>query len=178
MIDWLMNMRTTASRPFTPSDPGRDCLGPVDAAPPRGSQEDLIIWTLKTANMLRLQIAGFPMPAGMKPLVTALLVLLVGACTPAPPMTLQPAIASKAPTASRPVIEPTHRLVVWRLMGPAEIKKEAVSRGLSPNTVGFARQKRNVCYVWTPPPSGPSDTRFMEIAYHELRHCQEGHFHD
>ena len=129
-------------------------------------------------NILRLQMAGFPMPACMKLLVTTLLVVLVGACTPAPPMTLQSAIASKAPTASQPIIEPTDRLVVWRLMGPEEIKKEAVSRGLSPNTIGFARQKRNVCYVWTPPPSGPSDTGFMEIVYHELRHCQEGRFHD
>ncbi len=173
-----MNLGTTASRSFSPNDPRQDCLGPVDAAPPRGSQEDLIRWTLKAVNLSRPQIAGFPMPAGIKLLVTALLVLLVGACTPAPPMTLQPAIASKAPAVSQPVIEPTHRLVVWRLMGSEEIKKEAVSRGLSPNTVGFARQRTNVCYVWTPPPSGPSDTRFMEIAYHELRHCQEGRFHD
>jgi len=86
-------------------------------------------------------------------------------------------IATSSFAANFGPIEP--RSVTWNIVSDAEMSSVCRKHGLRGNCEGMAAwdQEFRMCVVWTRSPRGPNDIQRWRVLHHELKHCQEGHFH-
>jgi hypothetical protein len=71
------------------------------------------------------------------------------------------------------VIEP--RALTWNIVSDREMSRLCRDHGLRSNCEGMAAWDKEfrMCVIWTRSPTVSG----WDIVEHELRHCQEGHFH-
>lgn len=83
-----------------------------------------------------------------------------------------------AASASAMAIEP--RSLTWNIVSDREMSRICREHGLRANCEGMAAWDKEFrgCVIWTRSPRGEDDAAGWEVVHHELRHCQEGRFHD
>jgi hypothetical protein len=86
------------------------------------------------------------------------------------------AIATTTAAAAVP-IEP--RSLTWNIVSDREMSKICRENGLRANCEGMAAwdKEYQTCIIWTRSPRDANDAERWQVVHHELRHCQEGHFH-
>lgn len=75
-------------------------------------------------------------------------------------------------------IEP--RSLTWNIVSDQDMAKICREHGRRPNCEGMAAWDKEFrqCIIWTRSPRGEDDSSRWEVVHHELRHCQDGHFHE
>jgi hypothetical protein len=75
-------------------------------------------------------------------------------------------------------IEP--RSLTWNIVSDREMSRICRDHGLIADCGGMAAWDKEFrqCVIWTRSPRGADDAKRWEVLHHELRHCQDGHFHD
>lgn len=74
-------------------------------------------------------------------------------------------------------IEP--RAVQWQIVSDREMARLCTAAGLRANCEGMASWSPDFrqCIIWTRSPRAEDDASRWRVVWHELRHCQDGHFH-
>ena len=75
-------------------------------------------------------------------------------------------------------IEP--RQLTWNIVSDAEMSRLCRDHGLRQNCEGMAAWDKNFrqCIIWTRSPRSGEDIARWQLVHHELKHCQEGRFHN
>lgn len=87
-------------------------------------------------------------------------------------------VVSTASAAHALAIEP--RAVTWNIVSDSDMSRLCREHGLRSNCEGMAAWDHEFrqCIIWTRSPRAEDDSARWELVHHELRHCQEGRFHD
>lgn len=87
-------------------------------------------------------------------------------------------LASTVAAAANTPIEP--RSLTWHIVSDKEMARICREHGLRPNCEGMAAWDKEfrMCVIWTRSPRSAKDLERWQVVHHELRHCQQGHFHN
>lgn len=88
------------------------------------------------------------------------------------------AAVTLASTADAMPIEP--RQLTWNIVSDSEMSRICREHGLRQNCEGMAAWDKTFrqCIIWTRSPRSSDDMARWQVVHHELKHCQEGHFHN
>jgi hypothetical protein len=88
------------------------------------------------------------------------------------------ALVTSSVSAHATPIEP--RSLTWHIVSDREMGRICRDHGLRPNCEGMAAWDKEFrqCVIWTRSPRSGDDVARWQVIHHELKHCQEGHFHN
>jgi hypothetical protein len=88
------------------------------------------------------------------------------------------ALVTSSVSAHAVPIEP--RSLTWHIVSDREMSRICRDHGLRSNCEGMAAWDKEFrqCVIWTRSPRGADDMARWQVIHHELKHCQQGHFHN